>query len=193
MNPYRLSRARQRLLAGAILLVVLGLVSVATALPAADLLSGRKASLEQAEQELARWQGVAASRSLIETAADDPALANRLAALALHTPSQTQAVSALQAHARRILVDAGTDLKSIQPLETRAPSGLPETGVRIVALATHKQFQDAVFALENASPRMFLREANIQVASGRRSAMDPDEETLLQVRLDIFAFVITPE
>lgn len=193
MNLYHLPRDRQRLFAAGLLALAIAAAAALAIAPVVELVSGKQASIEAAETELVRWQGIAASRDVMEAAASDPMAGSRSAALALPASTDAQAAASVQASVRRAFADASGDLKSIQPLEARNRGGLQEAGVRVVALATHQQLQDTLFAIENASPRMFIREANIQMAGGsRRSADDPDAP-VLQVRLDVFAYALKAE
>lgn len=193
MNLYRLPRDRQRLLAGALFAATLAAAGVALVLPAAEFVMGKHAAIKTAEGELVKWQTIAASRDVMQAAVDNPAAGNRALALALPASTDAQAAASVQASVRRALSDAEADLKSIQPLEARNRGALQEAGVRVVALATHQQLQDTLFAIENSSPRMFVREANIQMAGGSRRMADEAEAPILQVRLDVFAYALKAE
>ena len=193
MNLYRLPRDRQRLLAGTLFAATLAAAGVALVLPAAEFVMGKHAAIETAEGELVKWQTIAASRDVMQAAVDNPAAGNSALALALPASTDAQAAASVQASVRRALSDAEADLKSIQPLEARNRGALQEAGVRVVALATHQQLQDTLFAIENSSPRMFVREANIQMAGGSRRMSDEAEAPILQVRLDVFAYALKAE
>lgn len=188
MNLYRLPRRRQQLIAAGLVAIVAATAATLAAAPLASHISRKQEAIRTAQAELAKWQGIAASRQIIEAAATDPAAGNRAAILALPASTDGQAAASVQASVRRAFSDAAADLKSIQPLEARSRGNLREAGVRVVALATHQQLQDTLFAIDNASPRMFIREANIQMAGGSRRMADDPEAPLLQVRLDVFAF-----
>jgi Type II secretion system (T2SS), protein M subtype b len=94
---------------------------------------------------------------------------------------------------RRMLGDAGADLKSIQPLDARGAGSLREAGVRVIALATQRQLDDTLFALDNSNPRLFIREANFQLASGSSRDGESREAPVLQVRLDVYAYALPEE
>lgn len=193
MNFYTLPLTQQRWIAAATLLAALFLAGLVAALPVYDMMSGRQARIADAKAELLKWEGIAASRALMQAAADDPAASARAAALALPASTDAQAAASVQAAVRRSLSDASADLKSIQPLEIRNRGALRETGVRVVALATHEQLEDTLFAIDNASPRLFVREANIQLAGGSRRLADQAEAPVLQIRLDVFAYALPAE
>lgn len=190
MNLYALPRDRQRFIAGLLLSGAAIMAAVLVVVPGLEYAGTKHAAIRSAEADLARWRGIAASRDVMLTAASDPETGSRSAALALPSLTDTQAAATVQAAIRRILLDAAADLKSIQPLETRNRGELQEAGVRIVALATQRQLDDTLFAIENSSPRLFVREANIQMAGGSRRMGGASEEPVLQVRLDVFAYAM---
>lgn len=193
MNLYHLPRDRQRMLAAGLLALAIAAGAALAIAPVVDLVSAKQAAIRTAEAELGRWQGIAASREVMEAASTDPMAGTRSAMLALPASTDAQAAASVQASVRRAFSDASADLKSIQPLEARNRGGLQEAGVRVVALATHRQLQDTLFAIENSSPRMFIREANIQMAGGSRRMADDPEAPILQVRLDVFAYALKAE
>lgn len=193
MNLYSLPLAQQRLVAGAALVVTILLASFALALPVFDSITSKQKNITAAKAELVKWEGIVASRALMQAAIDDPAASGRATALALPISTDAQAAASVQAAVRRSLSDASAELKSIQPLEIRSRGTLRETGVRVVALATHEQLENTLFAIDNASPRMFVREANIQLAGGSRRLADQAEAPVLQVRLDVLAYALPAE
>ncbi|MCU0731075.1 MAG: type II secretion system protein GspM [Hyphomonas sp.] len=189
MNLYSLPRPRQQLVAGALALAAVLLAGLVVASPVAGMVHSRQEEIRKGEAELARWRGIAASSDIMSAAASDPAANVRAAALALPPSTDAQAAASVQAMVRRMLGDAGADLKSVQPLDSRAAGSLREAGVRVVAMATQKQLDDTLFALDNSNPRLFVREANFQLSS----AVDPDgskQAPVLQVRLDIYAYAL---
>ena len=193
MNFYSLPIAQQRLIAVAALATAILLAGFLVVLPVFEMISGKQTRIAEAEAELLKWEGIAASRDLMQAAAEDPAARGRAAALALPASTDAQAAASVQAAVRRSLSDASAELKSIQPLELRSRGALRETGVRVVALATHEQLENTLFAIDNASPRMFVREANIQLAGGSRRLADQAEAPVLQVRLDVLAYALPAE
>ena len=53
---------------------------------------------------------------------------------------------------------------------------------------------ETLIAIDNANPRLFVREANFQLASGgARSRDERPEATTLQIRLDVFAYALPEE
>jgi hypothetical protein len=193
MNLYTLPRERQKLIAASLLAGALALVGLAIAAPVSGMVSRKQEEISKSEAELAKWRGIAASAEIIQSASTDPAINLRAAALALPLSTDAQAASSVQAMARRILGDAGADLKSIQPLDSRGAGRLREAGVRVIFLATHRQLDDTLFALDHANPRLFVREANVQLASGGQSSAEGVETPVLQVRLDVFAYALPEE
>ncbi len=194
MNFYTLPRARQRLIAGGFLAAAILVAGLAVAAPVAGMVAEKREAIRRGEAELARWRGIAASAEVMQAATTDPSANVRAAAIALPASTDAQAAASVQAMVRRILGDAGADLKSIQPLDSRGAGLLREAGVRVVAVATQRQLDDALFAIDNANPRLFVREANFQLASGgARSRDERPEATTLQIRLDVFAYALPEE
>jgi hypothetical protein len=194
MNFYTLPRARQRLIAGGFLAAAIMVAGIAIGAPLAGMIAEKRQAIRKGEAELARWRGIAASADVMQAASTDPSANLRAAAIALPASTDAQAAASVQAMVRRILADAGADLKSIQPLDARGAGLLREAGVRVVAVATQRQLDDALFAIDNANPRLFVREANFQLASGgARSRDEQPAATTLQIRLDVFAYAVPEE
>jgi general secretion pathway protein M len=192
MNLYTLPRARQRLIAAGLLAGALAVAGFGIAAPVIDMVNNRQEAIRKGEAELARWRGIAASADVMRAAMSDPSANVRATAIALPASTDAQAAASVQAMVRRILGNAGAELKSVQPLDSRANGNLREASVRVVALATQAQLDDALFALDHANPRLFIREANIQVASaGGRPG--ESEAPVLQVRLDVYAYGLSGE
>ncbi|MFN4226408.1 MAG: type II secretion system protein GspM [Hyphomonas sp.] len=193
MNVYTLPLARQRLLATGILAAVLAIAGFGIAAPLADMVNVKREAIRKGEAELARWRGIAASAEVMRNATNDPSANVRASAIALPASTDAQAAASVQAMVRRILGDAGADLKSVQPLDPRRTGSLREAGVRIVAVATQRQLDDTLFALDHANPRLFIREANIQLASSGSGLAGEKTAPMLQVRLDVYAYALSEE
>jgi general secretion pathway protein M len=191
MNFYSLPRTRQRQIAAGILVAALALTGLAIAAPVASMVGEKRNAIRKGEADLARWRGIAASAEIMEAASNDPSANVRASAVALPASTDAQAAASVQAMVRRILANAGAELKSIQPLDARGAGLLREAGVRVVAVATQRQLDDTLFAIDNSNPRLFVRDANFQLASGSaRNGSDPVEEPVLQIRLDVYAYAL---
>lgn len=193
MNLYSLPRQRQQLIAAGLLAAALAIASIAVAAPVADMIAKKQGDIRKGEADLAKWRGIAASAEVMKAASTDPAANLRTVALALPASTDAQAAASVQAMVRRMLGDAGADLKSIQPLDARGAGSLREAGVRVIALATQRQLDDTLFALDNSNPRLFIREANFQLASGSGRDGESREAPVLQIRLDVFAYALPEE
>lgn len=193
MNFYALPQSRQRLIAAGLLAAAFAILGIGIAAPISEIVTAKQESIRKSEAELARWRGIAASADTMRAAIDDPAANVRASAIALPASTDAQAAASVQAMVRRILGNAGADLKSVQPLDTRRIGNLREAGVRIVAVATQKQFDDTLFALDHANPRLFVREANIQLASSGSRVAGEETAPMLQVRLDVYAYALSEE
>lgn len=193
MNLYALPQNRQRLIAVGFLAAALAVLAFGIAAPVANITTGKQEAIRKSEAELARWQGIAASADIMRGAIDDPSAAVRASAIALPASTDAQAAASVQAMVRRILDNAGADLKSVQPLDTRRTGNLREAGVRIVAVASQRQLDDTLFALDHANPRLFVREANIQLASSGSRVAGEEAAPMLQLRLDVYAYALSGE
>lgn len=193
MNIYSLPRQRQQLVAAALLAGAVAIAGLAVAAPAADMIATRQEEIRKGDADLAKWRGIAASADVMQAASSDPAANVRAISLALPASTDTQAAASVQAMVRRMLGDAGADLKSIQPLDSRGAGSLREAGVRVIALATQGQLDDTLFALDHSNPRLFVREANFQLASGSSRDSETREAPILQIRLDVYAYALPEE
>ena len=193
MNLYGLPQNRQRLIAVSLLVAALAILGLGVAAPVSDIVTGKQEAIRKSEAELARWRGIAASGDVMRAAIEDPSAAVRAGAIALPASTDAQAAASVQAMVRRILDNAGADLKSVQPLDTRRTGNLREAGVRIVAVASQRQLDDTLFALDHANPRLFVREANIQLASSGSRVAGEETAPMLQLRLDVYAYALSEE
>jgi hypothetical protein len=193
MNLYSLPRQRQQLIAAGLLAGAIAIAGLAVAAPVADMITTKQEDIRKGEADLAKWRGIAASADVMKAASTDPVANVRTIALALPASTDAQAAASVQAMVRRMLGDAGADLKSIQPLDARGAGSLREAGVRVIALATQRQLDDTLFALDNSNPRLFIREANFQLASGSSRDGESREAPVLQVRLDVYAYALPEE
>ncbi len=60
-------------------------------------------------------------------------------------------------------------------------------------MATQRQLDDPLFALDHSNPRLFIREANFQLSSGSSRMGGEAQAPVLQVRLDVFAYALPEE
>jgi hypothetical protein len=193
MNLYSLPRQRQTLIAGALLAATVALTGVAIAMPLADTIAEKREEIRKGEADLAKWRGIAASAEVMQGASNDRVASLRATTLALPPSTDAQAAASVQAIVRRILADAGADLKSVQPLDAKRAGDLREAGVRVIAIATQRQLDDTLFALDHSNPRLFIREANFQLSSGSSRMGSEAQAPILQVRLDVFAYALPEE
>lgn len=193
MNPYRLPLFQQRLLASLMALLFAMVAAFAIGSPIADAYQSRTNAIAEKRQELTKWQAIAASRPALEAALAAANANSAMTSLTLPPSTEAQAAAGVQATLRRALLDAEADLKSIQPLEPKPAGAMRKVGVRVVALATHEQLQNALFTIDNATPRLFVSDANIQLASGSRRVVDTAEAPILQIRLDVYAYAYNRE
>lgn len=190
MNLYSLPRDRQNLIAGGLLVTVLAIAAFVVAVPVSDMVAGKQTEIRKGEAELAKWRGIAASAEIMQGASTDRVTNIRATTLALPASTDAQAAASVQAIVRRILQDAGADLKSIQPLDGKRAGDLREAGVRVIAMATQRELDDTLFALDHSNPRLFVREANFQLSSGSSRLTNDVQAPVLQVRLDVYAYAL---
>lgn len=190
MNLYSLPRDRQNLIAGGLLVTVLAIAAFVVAVPVSDMVAGKQTEIRKGEAELAKWRGIAASAEIMQGASNDRVANIRATTLALPASTDAQAAASVQAIVRRILQDAGADLKSIQPLDGKRAGDLREAGVRVIAMATQRELDDTLFALDHSNPRLFVREANFQLSSGSSRLTNDVQAPVLQVRLDVYAYAL---
>lgn len=191
MNVYALSPARQRLLATGLFLAALVALFFLIVQPVANAFSTQQTRIEKAEANLIKWQGVIASESDIIAAAAVINRDPRLERGTLRASSDTQAAAGLQSLVRKALINAGTDVRSSQILPADTAGDMRMVGVRVVYMANTEQLERAIMAVENSSPFLFMREADMQISAGSRRPGSEDEAPELQVRMDIFAFART--
>jgi general secretion pathway protein M len=188
MNVHALSPIRQKLLAIGLAMSAAACMIVVVGMPLVGLVQTQKREIEKAEAELANWQGIAASRDTMESAAAALAADEKIHEAVFQASSEAQATSGLQSLVRKALLDAGADVKSLQPLEARAGNGFHEVGVRVTAMANHEQFEDAISKLSAAKPSLVISGAQVQLSSISRRPVGQAVAPTLQIRLDVGAY-----
>ena len=188
MNVHALPAARQRLLAGALLIGTLLVAWFLLVQPVANAFSTQQTRIEKAEADLAKWQGVIASESEIIAAASVINRDPRLEKGTLRASSDTQAAAGLQSLVRKALINAGTDVRSSQIMQADDAGKMRMVGVRVVFMADSEQLERAITAIDNSTPYLFVREADIQLSASSRRPTNTNEAPELQVRMNIYAF-----
>ncbi len=188
MNVHALSQAKQRWLALALLILAAVAAFLLIAQPVAHAFAAQRDRIETAQENLGKWQGVIASESEIIAAAAVINRDRRLERGTLMASSSTQAAAGLQSLVRKALIGAGADVRSSQILPADERGGLRMAGVRVVVMATSEQFERSITAIDNSTPYLFVREADIELSANSRRTGAKPEAPVLQVRLDIYAF-----
>lgn len=193
MNLHAMPQARQQLLA-ACLAALAGTCLVATlGLPLSSMIQKQKQEIARAEADLAKWEGIIASREAMESVSASLNSDASAHSSIFQASSESQATSGLLSLVRKALQDAGADVKSLQPLQTHTSDGFQEVGVRVTAMASHDQFQDAITRLNAARPSLFVSGAQVQLSSSSRRQAGRPTAPILQIRLDVGAYANVQE
>jgi len=139
-------------------------------------------------------------------AAEQPALSERLAALKdddqvlsgyLEGPSDALAAAQLQDLAADAIAAAGGEILSAQILQATdiedGPPSIRRTGLKLRLAATIDGLASILYDLETIEPRLFVDQLLVVSTNARRRSDRANSGSNLDVRLDLFGYVLQSE
>ncbi len=158
---------------------------------------GTNDEIVRANELLQRYKALAAEQS---------ALSKRLAAVRedeqvlsgyLQGPSDALAAAQLQDLAADAIAAAGGEILSAQILQAteieNGPSSIRRTGLKLRFAATIDGLASTLYDLETIEPRLFIDQLLVVSTNGRRRSDQANSGSNLDVRLDLFGYVLTSE
>lgn len=106
--------------------------------------------------------------------------------------NETLAAAALQERVGEVIGDAGGELRSTQILQTRVADeelAIRRAGLLLQFSTTIVGLEEILYQLETDEPYLFIDEINIREQRTRRRRNEAEQETRLDVSLEIYGFV----
>ena len=171
-------------------LVVLGGVAAAVALPWLAQNQRYDREIERRTDQLARLRGLAATlpelRRRLEVLRKDKSMQ------AFYLPAADAALAgvALQRRVKGIVEQAGGSLQSIQVLPTASEGGMRKVAVRVRFRALAGALGQALFQIEDGRPLLFVDRLAVRApAARRRRGKGPARATPLNVDMDVHGYI----
>ena len=178
-----------RLLAIALLILLLGVLWGAIARPLIGRLSASADAVLDAEAQLARFSRIAAATGPLRNRLDKIRAGQPGARGTLAAATPPLAAAELQAKAKRLVEAYGATLKSTQVLPAREEGAFRRVAVRIDMESDLEALQKIVHALETASPYLFVSNVEIRarpiLAAMPAARRGPD----LTVAFDLYGYM----
>jgi hypothetical protein len=189
MSPYNLQPSQQRRLALAILFAALLLGLLVVILPIRAGLALQHQRLGDLKTQILKWERVVASGPGLDLAREEWARTAERHGAFIPTASDSQAGASLQAFVRRIFQNAGTDIKSLEPMPVQDVASIRRVGVRVIALASQAQLDQILEHAWHHEPALMLETVTIKgVGSGRLVATGSHQPSL-QIEFEIHAMM----
>jgi len=189
MSPATISsRSLRRLAAVGLLLALLGGVASLAVLPLVRQLEARDLAILQREALLAETLRVASRRAALGARRERLAEALSGGGRLLEGDSAALIAAGLQDRMKQLAQQFGAELSSTQALSPQPEGGFRKIALRVALIAGTAELQRILYALEAASPLLFVDNLELRFATlqlGRREAGASD---LLQVRLEVFGY-----
>ena len=184
-----LSPISRRLLAVALLvLVLIGLWSLLIQ-PLAARHAANEAQILQSRELLARYQAIIGSeeRLLRELEALQEAESTSGGLLATDNPSVGSAE--IQKQLKDFVTESGGALKSTAILPTEERSAFQRIAVRLNVICDTPALQELLYSIESANPYLFVDNLDVRTRNARRRQRDQPAVDQLQVRLDVSGYI----
>jgi general secretion pathway protein M len=185
----RLPPALGRASALAILALVLGFVYLAAVAPVIDAFAETRAETAEAQALLARYrqagQRLPAQRALLDRLARQQEAQNGF----LDGASETLAAAELQSRIKAIVESARGELRSNQILPVQQEGRFARVAVRGDMSMTLPAAQRVLYALETASPLLFLDNVDIHSHAADRQQDRNEDIVVLEMTLDIYGYM----
>ncbi|MGI9451754.1 MAG: type II secretion system protein GspM, partial [Geminicoccaceae bacterium] len=153
--------------------------------------------IAQSNELLQRYQALASERSVLSERLaafkeDDQVLSGYL-----EGPSDALAAAQLQDLAADAIAAAGGEILSTQILQAAdvedGPPSIRKTGLKLRFAATIDGLASALYDLETIEPRLFVDQLLVVSTDGRRRSDRDNSNSNLDVRLDLFGYVLQAE
>lgn len=183
-----LTRRESRLLAVAVLILVLSAAYTLVIAPVWSAYRSYDVAIETLQDQLARYTRIARTRSTLE--ARLAAIGDRPAAGSDFLEGESDAITAagLQQKVSDIIARAGARLLVAQVLDPDTEQGLRRIGLAVQFEGDSNALRQVLYALEGGQPVLFINALEVREARafGRRRAKSGPER--LHVRIELYGY-----
>jgi general secretion pathway protein M len=185
----KLSPVAGRLLAVAILALLVGAIYLGIVAPILDDFATDRDTIAQMTTLVSRYRAaggrVPSQRAALAELAQRQAAQNGL----LDGTNETLAAAELQTRIKAIVDSARGELKSTQILPVQQEGGFRRVGIRGEMSMTLPAAQQVLYALETASPLLFLDNVDIHSHAADRQQDRNEDIVVLEMTLDICGYM----
>jgi Tfp pilus assembly protein PilO len=176
----------------AVLLLITAIFAVYTLL-VEPILSGYSETgrqMEEARDQLARFERAAAMRPALAKRIEDFEEQRRSQGHFLTGGTDALAAAGLQDQVQGLIIEKGGTLQSIQPMPGVAEQGFTRITLRLQMAGTTETLFDVLYALESGNPILFIDHIEIQSRDSLRTGSDADSATgRLRVAVDLSGYL----
>ena len=188
-----LSPATRRLLAVAILLLLLFGIWTLLVQPLAARHAAYDEQIAQSRALLARYQAIIAAEERLTRELDALREAESSSGGLLATNDPNVGAAEIQKLLKDFVAANGGALKSIGILPTENRGAFQRVAVRLNILSDIVALQDLLYSIESANPYLFVDNLDVRARGARRRQKDKIETGALQVRLDVSGYIRVDE
>jgi hypothetical protein len=172
----------------AILIAVIIAFYLTLGQPLIDSFIAHRESITQSQAILAKYQDLNASRAQINTRLKRLRTAQENEGRLL-TGESAQLVGAKLQNRLKELVEANTNLGSMQLLAVRQEEGFQRVSMAVALKAPIESLQSILYEIENQSPYFFIEKLELRRDRSFAQMADSEKESELQVRLEFYGYM----
>jgi general secretion pathway protein M len=149
-------------------------------------------SIEHAKSLLQRYETLAEQRSLLADRLAEQQQRAGSAAGYLTASSDALAAAQLQVRVKSVVEGAGGELRSTQILPARPLEGglgFRRAALRVHFVVTIEGLRTTLYELETGQPYLIIDHATVRQERVDRRRNDPEQEPILDVNLELFAYM----
>jgi len=148
-------------------------------------------SISRSWDMLARYQGLASTRSQLDSTLQKLHAAQKTEDRLL-TGGSAQLVGAkLQNNLKEVIESNGSSLTSMQILPTREEEGFQRISISVSLTATIESLQEILYKIENQDPYLFIENLEVRTNRGLFQGNSDENSRDLQVHFDVYGYMPT--
>jgi len=179
-----------RIMALALLLGLVLLVTAFGALPFAQKVRTTNDALEHSREMIARLSRSGANRGVYDAQIDVLLARINQSGIYIRADTEPLAAAAVQEHLKRAVSLHGGELRSVQSLPSRPEGDLTRVGLRVVMTGALSPIIHVLYELETGEPYLFVDNLQIQSIKQRRQRnQEPQPVDTLSIRIDVYGYL----
>lgn len=188
----RLTLVQRRILAVLLLLLAVGVVVRVIVVPVWTTYVDNRDAIIQMEETIVRYSRLSAQVESLRLALGEAQDTDELDRYTLAQESEPLAAAALQERVKSVVTDSGGTLTSTQVLPTEAEQGFKRIIVNVRMAVTIDTLQRVLYELETGLPYLLVDDIIVLARGARRRRASTQSLGLLDVRLNLHAFMRDP-